>query len=333
MAEVLSQTEIDALLAAVSAGSVETDEAIAAGELAIKKDWIAYDLTSQEKIVRSRLVALQGIHERFSRLIRTTLSTTLKKSVVVNCTNTDFVRFSDYLANILLPTSINIIEMTNLKGFMLLVMSSKLTYALIDAYYGGSERPFSKIGGREEFTMIESNMIQKICELAIKDMKEAWRLNYPLELKYSRSEGNPHFVGSIHGSETVAVVTFEIEFENLSGSFAVILQVRPLDAIQQSLSVNVTGEISGENDSWREHWLTELNSFPLELCVELGETTRNLTDLQKLKPGDILPLTQDAASPLNAYLEGVTKLEGLMGVCRGNRAIRITDFVDSRKTT
>ncbi len=333
MAEVLSQTEIDALLAAVSAGSIETEEAMAAAAEVGKKDWIAYDLTTHEKIVRSRLVALQGIHERFSRIFRATLSNTLKKSVVVNCTNTDFIRFSDYLSNILLPTSLNIIEMSNLKGFMVLVMSSKLTYALIDAYYGGSERPFSKIGGREEFTTIESNMIQKVCELAIKDMQEAWKLNFPLELKYSRSESNPHFVGRIHGSEPVAIVTFEIEFENLSGSFVVILQVRPMDAIQQNLSVNVTGEISGESDSWREHWLTELNSLPLDLRVELGNTMKNLTDVKSLKVGDIIPLTQDAASPLHASLEGIAKIEGLMGVCRGNRAIRLTNFVDSRKTT
>ncbi len=331
MAEVLSQTEIDALLAAVSAGNVETQEtphATATGG----KDWIAYDLTSHEKVVGSRLVGLQGIHERFSRLFRATLSTALKKSVVVTCTNTDFIHFSDYLANILLPTSLNVIEMTNLKGFMILVMSSKLTYALVDAYYGGSERPFSKIGGREEFTTIESNMIQKISEMAIRDMQEAWKLNYPLELKYTRSESNPHFVGSIHGSETVAIVTFDVEFENLSGSFVVILQVRPLDPIQQNLSVNVLAEVTGEGDSWKEHWLTELNSLPLELSVELGTTRKALSELNAMKPGDVLPLSQDAASPLNGSLEGVVKLEGLMGICRGNRAIRLTNFVDSRKT-
>ena len=83
MAEVLSQSEIDALLAAVSEGSVETEE-----KVNTPIDWIAYDLTSQEKIVRGKLAALQGIHERFSRLFRITMSQTLKKNVTINATNT-----------------------------------------------------------------------------------------------------------------------------------------------------------------------------------------------------------------------------------------------------
>ena len=224
MAEVLSQTEIDALLAAVSTGNVATDDTPTKSTI----DWIAYDLTSQEKIVRGRLAALEGIHERFARLFRVTLSSTLKKNATVTPTHTDFLKFGDYLSNILLPTSLNMISIPNLKGSMLFVVSSKLTYALVDAYYGGSERPFSKIGGREEFTKIENNMIRKMCLLAVRDLKEAWRLNYPIELEYMRAESNPHFVGTIHSSEFVAVVTFEVEFEALSGPLILIIQLRAL---------------------------------------------------------------------------------------------------------
>ena len=83
MAEVLSQSEIDALLSAVSTGTVDSAEATPP-QSRPGADWIAYDLTSQEKIVRGRLAGLQGIHERFSRLFRITLSNTLKKSVTVN---------------------------------------------------------------------------------------------------------------------------------------------------------------------------------------------------------------------------------------------------------
>jgi len=328
MAEVLSQTEIDALLAAVSSGNVETEEA---GLSAKNTDWIAYDLTSQEKIVRGRLAALQGIHERFSRLFRATLSHTLKKPATVNCVNTDFIRFSDYLSNILLPTSLNIVQMSNLKGHMVFVMSSKLTYAMVDAYYGGSERPFSKIGGREEFTNIENNMVKKICALAIGDMKEAWRLNYPIDLEYLRSESNPHFVGAIHGSETVAVVTFEVEFENLSGPFIVILQVRSLDPIQQHLSVNITDEVSADSKLWRNHWLNEIPTIELDVKVDLGHTQRSLSEVNGFKAGDSLLLQQDAAAPLEVAVEGLAKLKGLMGVCRGNTAIRVTDFISTNK--
>lgn len=328
MAEVLSQTEIDALLAAVSSGSIETEETSANAATGVKAptDWIAYDLTSQEKIVRGRLAALQGIHERFSRVFRSTLSQALKKNVSVTCSNTDFIRFGDYLGNILLPTSLNILHMTNLKGYMVFVVGSKLTYALIDSYYGGSERPFSKIGGREEFTSIENTMIQKFCQMAMGDLQEAWRLNYPVELEYVKSENNPHFVGHIHSSETVAVVTFEVEFENLSGPLILILQVRALDPIVQFLAVNVTGEISAQKDVWSRHWKKELSTLPLDLKVELGATHKRLQDMNDLQVGQTIILEQDAALPLAVVVEGIPKLKGFMGVCRGNAAVRVTDI-------
>ena len=66
MAEVLSQSEIDALLSAVSTGDVDTHPE---GASPPSTDWIAYDLTSQEKIIRSRFVGLEGIHDRFAALV------------------------------------------------------------------------------------------------------------------------------------------------------------------------------------------------------------------------------------------------------------------------
>lgn len=326
MAEVLSQTEIDALLAAVSTGGVETSE----GGNRPTADWIAYDLTSQEKIIRGRLVALEGIHERFSRLFRVTLSNTLKKNVTVNVTNTDFLRMSDYLANILLPTSLNIISIPELKGHMICVMSSKLTYALVDAYYGGSDRPFSKIGGREEFTSIENNMIKKICLLAVRDLEEAWKLNHPMRMEYTRSEANPQFLGVVHASELVAVVTFEVELEHVSGPFILIIQLRALEPIQQSLSVNLTGEISTDQALWRAHWLREIGQIPLNVRVEIGTTNRTLGEMGALKTEDVLVLDTDATSSLEVLVEDLPKFRGLIGACHGSTAVRVTERVNGR---
>ncbi len=337
MAEVLSQSEIDALLSAVSTGGVETappgaDSSSSGGGSSRssssgssdRSDYVAYDLTSQEKITKGRFVALQGIHERFARNFRVTLSNDLKKSVTVNSTNIDYMRFGDYLSNILLPASINIFVMTELKGYMLMVMSSKLAYAFVDAYYGGTERPFSKIGGREEFTNIETNIIQKVAKLTEKDLKTAWKLNYPMELEYLRQESNPNFVGVIHGSELVAVVNCEVEFENLSGSFVLIIQLRALENIQRELSVNVTGELSADEEQWKDHWLRELSTMEFEVKAELGHMEKKLSEVQTWKKGDVLLLEQDAVAPLDVYVEGVRKVRGTMGNYRGSRAVKLS---------
>jgi flagellar motor switch protein FliM len=321
MSEVLSQSEIDALLLAVSSGSVDTAE-----NEAEKNDWVAYDLTSQEKIYHGRLAGLEGIHERFARLFRVSLSNFFKKNVTVSATNTDYLKFGDYLSNLLRPTSLNVLSIPSLQGHMVMMMTSKLVYALLDGYYGGVERPFAKLGGRDEFTSIENNIIRKICELGIKDLEEAWRLNYPIQVQYSRMESNPAFVGSIHTTDVVAVVTFEVEFEHLSGPFTLVIQLRALDPIQSHLSVHVTNEHSRDNSTWAEHWMNEIMQLPLEIRAELGNADLNVANLKNWKAGEVITLTQDAASPLAVFIEDVPKMKGMMGLFRGNTAVRVTEM-------
>ncbi len=329
MAEVLSQNEIDALLAAVSTGDVKTEEPRAGGE----KNYINYDLTTQEKTVRGRLVGLDGIHDRFSRNLRGSLSNLLKKNVAVKTTPTEYHRFGDYLSNILLPASLNVIELPDLRGHILMVATSKLTYAIVDAYFGGSERPFSKIGGREQFTVIENNMIKKLTDVAVKDLEDAWRLNYPVKMKFQRAETNPQFIGCIHASEMIAVANFEIEFDALSGPLSLIIQLRPLEPIHASLAINMTELNQGKEGEWNLHWKEELLKLDLNCQVELGSTNRFLKDVQHWKKGDVIPLHQDASTPLDFIVEGLPKFRGLLGTLRGNHALSLTESVGGAPLT
>jgi flagellar motor switch protein FliM len=340
MPEVLSQAEIDSLLSAVSNGDLESDagkkeenqKANSAGSEG-GPNWIAYDLTSHEKIVRGKMIALQGIHERFARLFRASLTNHLKRQVSVSLNRMDFMKFGDYLNNLVLPTSVNIVSMTDLKGSLLFIVSSKLTYALVDAYYGGSERPFSKVGNRDEFTSIENNMISKVSGLALKDLQESWKLNYPLKLQPLRNETNPHFIGTIHPSELVAVLTVDVEFESLSGSCFVVLQLEPLNKIQEYLAFNVTGDFSVENGEWREHWIREVMSTEVLLQVELGATQKKLGEIENLQNGNTIVLAQDSVAPLTVYVQGLPLMAGMMGNVRGNLAIRMTKTLQSEDSS
>lgn len=331
MPEVLSQAEIDSLLTAVSTGEVAADGNPKSSPQTTepkKQDWIAYDLTSHEKIVRSRMVALQGIHERFARLFRSSLSEYLKRPVSVTYNRIDFMKFSDYLKNLILPTSVNILSMRELKGSMLFIVSSKLTYALVDAYYGGSERPFSKIGTRDEFTGIENNMINRVSKLAIADLQDAWKLNYPLCLDFNRTETNPHFIGTIHPAELVAIITVDVEFENLTGSCNIVLQLDPLSKIQDNLAFNVTGEFTLEKSEWRNHWIQEVMTTEMLVQVELGATQKTLGEIEAFKKGQEVTLAQDSTNPLIVYVQGLPLMRGMMGNVRGNLAVQMTSTLN-----
>lgn len=329
MAEVLSQTEIDALLAAVSTGEVETESQKTTDEEGA--DWIAYDLTSQEKIMHGRFWALSGIHDRFAQIFRATLTRLLKRSVTVTVASIEFMHFSDHISTMTVPSALNVISMKNLKGSLLFQVGSKFTYAMVDAYYGGAERPYSKIGGREDFTNIETMMIKKLTMLAIADLQEAWRANFQLELEYKRVETNPHFVGVINTQDNVVVVTLDIDFDNLTGPIVIIVPLRPLERIAQALAVNVSSYGDEDYEIWKTHWLKEIRDTELDIRVELGVTHRTLGSLGDLKLGEVLVLDQEAKGELIVTVEGQPKLSGLMGSCHGNSAVRVTELLCTKE--
>jgi flagellar motor switch protein FliM len=326
MAEVLSQNEIDALLTAVTDGQVaavaQNNPSVASEEAT--KEYALYDLTSQDKIIRGRLVALKGIHERFASLFRMTLNQKLKKTVTVKVQNTEFVKFSDYQSNLNAPLNLALFETEELRGTMVLVSKSSFAYTLVDAYYGGADRPYAKAGEREAFTSIENEIIRKFVGLASKDLEQAWKLNYLLKLKYQRAESNPFFVGAIQPNDSVAVVSCEVEVESLKGSFDLVVQLHPLDSISHCLSVNITGQIPGEEETWKEHWLKELMDMDFEVRGLLGQTEKSLKEIRRMKVGDVLVLNQDATSPIPLLIQDVSKCRGMIGVLRGNNAVRLT---------
>jgi len=61
----------------------------------------------------------------------------------------------------------------------------------------------------------------------------------------------------------------------------------------------------------------------IDLSVELGHTTINVDDLQKLKVGDILKLDASSSESLVLKVENVPKMLGHPVTHKGNMALRI----------
>jgi flagellar motor switch protein FliM len=89
MSQVLSQTEVDALLDAVVGGEVDVGN-----KSGTKEDTsiVTYDLTSQDKVIRGRMPTLDIIYERFIRAYRMTLSSQLRKLATLSIASTDTMK-------------------------------------------------------------------------------------------------------------------------------------------------------------------------------------------------------------------------------------------------
>ena len=347
MNQVLSQSEVEQLLGAVQQGIPETSkkEGSAAltsggGEGGRGKsasdfhshfsgdDVVAYDLTNQDRVIRGRMPTLDIIYERFIRLFRMSLSNSLRRIATLSIVSTDLIKFGEFANTLPIPSCMGILRFDGLKGSGLIVFESKLAYALVDSFFGGTDRVYSKVDNKE-FTRIEMTIMRKVMELAIKDMEEAWVPVHKLDISVMRTEVNPQFVGVVPPSDVVVATTFEVELENASGTISFVIPYSTLEPVKQKLNAQFQTETDHVDREWTDKIEEHIRSTDMNVQVNLGSATISVADLVNLSMGDVIPLTQDADGELNVLVEGVPKFKCLIGASRGNRAIQVTRVIEA----
>ncbi len=335
MNQVLSQSEVDALLNAVmdpnagAAGGGSGGDSGGGGvdEKVQQINVTPYDLGNQDRVIRGRMMTLDIIYERFIRLFRVSLSTSLRKIASLSIISTDLLKFGEFLNTLPIPSCMGVMRFDTLRGSGMIVIESKLVYALVDAFFGGSDRPYTKSEGKE-FTRIELSVIGKVIDLALKDLDEAWAPVHRTDISFVRIEVNPQFVGLVPPSDVVISTTFEVELEHASGTIAVVVPYQTLEPIKEKLNAGFQPEGDRFERVWTHQLREHISDTFLNCRVNLGETNLTVGDLVNLNVGDIIPLTQDADGELDLHIEGTAKYKCLFGVSRGNRAIQITRAID-----
>ncbi len=326
MNQILSQDEVDALLQGVTGGEIDApggDEDELAGEGGI----VPYDLTSQERIIRGRMPTLEIIHQRFSRTFRSAISAMLRRVVDVALVSTDMIKFGEFLKTLPVPTSLHIYKMEPLRGFALVVLETKLVFALVDVLFGGSARTHVKVEGRD-FTPIETYIIKRIVLKLLEDLHVAWRPVHELNIEYSRSEVNPQFAGIVPPSDLVVVVTFEMEIEDQQGNLSFCIPYSMIEPIRAKLHAGFQSDRLEIDHAWLNRLQERIMGAEVDLVSFLGQAMIGAGDLMKLKVGDIIPLETEETGELDIMVEGVCKFKGRPGAVKGKTALEVTQLTE-----
>ena len=327
MAQVLSQDEVDALLNAVNDGDSDDlmggDSGDFGGEDEADDNIQTYDLTNQDRVIRGRMPILEIIYERFIRSFRVSLSNSLRKISTISMISTDLLKFGEFVNTLPIPSCMCIMRFNELRGPALLVFESKLAYAIIDSYFGGTDRPFTKIEGKE-FTMIELSFMKKVMDMALSDLEEAWAPVHRIDAQYLRTEINPQFVGVVPPSDVIIATTLEVEFESASGTIMIVVPYSTIEPIKQKLSSSFQTDNDMADSIWTHAMNEHIKQAKATMTVKLGETNITVGDLVTLEKGDIIPLNQEASGEVSIEVEGVDKMRCLIGTHKGNRAVQIT---------
>ncbi|NOX34996.1 MAG: flagellar motor switch protein FliM [Deltaproteobacteria bacterium] len=322
MSEILSQDEVDSLLDGLDSGEVETEADVVTPEPV--DGIIAYDFTSQDKVVRARMPTFDVINERLSREVRATLSSLLQTNVDVSANPFDTLKFSEFVRSLPVPTSLHVFRLEPLRGHGLVVFESQLVYNLIDTFFGGEALGKARVEGRE-FTTIEEVMIKKAVVAVLKNIEASWAPIEPVKASLIRSEMNPQFTAIVLPTDLVLVTRFEIELEQSAGNLVVCYPYSMIEPMRNKLSSGVQTEAEEIDTNWRRMIREVILESEVVVKIQLGRTEITGERLIYMQKGDVIQLDNDASEPLKCYVDGLEKLTGYVGVQRGFQAFKIKD--------
>ena len=186
MGEVLSQSEIDNLLKALSSGELDVDEMKNTEEKQVKN----YDFARPSKFSKEHLRTLEIIFEHFGRLLSTNLPAYLRKTVNVEVVNSEVVIYSEFSNALSNPVLLGVVGMQPLSGNIIMEMASNLGFAIVDRLLGGAGNALDK---ERDFSEIELTILERIFTVCVNQLQEPWENVVKVNPRLERIETNSQF--------------------------------------------------------------------------------------------------------------------------------------------
>lgn len=311
----LSQEEVDALLEGVTGESQKTvEEAAEHGEVR------AYNISSQERIVRGRMPTMEIVNERFTRNLRVGLFNFIRRSPEISVGPVTVQRYSAFLRELAVPTNFNIVAIRPLRGSGLIVCEPALVFGVIDTLYGGIGKFQTRIEGRD-FSATEQRVINRLVDVITAEYKKAWKGIYPLELEYQRSEMQPQFANIATPSEIVISTSFQLEIGDITGAIHFCFPYSTLEPIRDVLYSSTQGDSIEVDRRWVNLLTREIQAAEITLVAELARADATIEQLLAMKKGDFIEL--DRQPKIQASVDGVPIFECQYGTHNAKYAIRI----------
>jgi flagellar motor switch protein FliM len=326
LSDVLDQSEVDALLAAVEGGQMQQEAAPTVfGRVGRHRvDVHVYDFKRPERVSKDQMRALEALHEGFGRNFGAALSGYLRTIVEVNVANIEQLTYSEFIHSLPNPTCFNLLKAEQLDGQLCLEISPLIIYPIIDRLLGGSNADL--FIPQRPLTQIEQRLVQRITDRATHHLSEAWSNLTPVTFSVHDFESNPQLVQIVPPNETVVVVGFELKMGNRSGTMSLCIPYNVIEPIMGMLAAQnwFSYQRKGGQDDHLRKLTKNVSNAAVELRAFLAQTTIRVADLLNLQVGDVITTDKDSNHDVLIQIEGKNKFLGQVGQYRGTRSIRIT---------
>lgn len=339
MDDILSQGEIDALMAGLDSEMASTDAAGAGAAVAEEAEAEAdpdplptakgdkkikrYDFKRPDRFSKDQLRMLEMMHEAFARHFGTALSAFIRTIAEIQVTSVKQSSYGEYVNGLTSPTALTVFSFEPLRGNCMLEINPTIIFPIIDRVLGGPGNPMAK---ERELTDIEQVVVGKLAVKALDSLRDAWERVARVNPEIVNKETNPQFVQLVAPSEMCLVIKFSVKVKDHKGLMTICFPYMVLESVVQKVSTQrwFTANSGGSTPETRQTLQQRLQSTQVPVSVQLGKLTLSAAQVLGLKAGDVIPLNISVNSQLDVLVEDRRKFGGRPGIHSKRKAVMIT---------
>lgn len=322
--DVLTQEQIDALLAAANEDSSSLEEL--KREETTRKVKV-YDFKRPDKFSKDQIRTLYMLHESFARMLNTYMSSHLRTLVNVDVASVEQLTYQEFVQSLANPSVITILGVPPLKGNIIFEISTEIAFAYLDRVFGGDGSTNMKT---RVLTEIEDAVMRRFVNSAMERFKEAWSNVTPMNPILEATESNPQFTQIVPPNDMVVIVTMQTKLGEVEGMMNICIPYLVLEPIMSKLTTTFWVAASAAKDDKVEH--TELirktlNRTRVPFVVEVGRVQITIREFLTLGFGDVLQLNTKVKEDFPCMIGTNAKFLCRPGTFGKKMAVQITQVI------
>lgn len=334
MADVLSQSQIDALLNSMQNAEAES---VAEESKKPKQKYRKYDFYSPKKYTKDKLKMLHSIYDNYARIATSQINGLFRVASEVEVLGVEEQRYYEF-GNALNETDVITLANVELQDHsknppMLLHIAPTLMGSMIDRMLGGTGTDLT-VDMSYQYTDIELALYEKIIKYLVGITTDVWAAYIKVNTQFDRVEENPSMFQGISVDETVVIIMMKIQMGEIEGAMNICIPGTLLgnmfDIIDKTKHLADKGNQMQEKDS-REEIMGSIKESRMDVMAQLGVARLNLDDVYNLHVGDVIDLNKTQDSPVALHVAGQPWFIGQLGVHNKNIAVKIEERVEVPK--
>lgn len=336
MADVLSQSQIDALLKSMSADAPaqETKTESVQPLSPEEKNYIKYDFFSPRKFTKEKMKILRSVFENYARILTSQINGIFRVMTDITVLDVQERRYYEYVNALHENDCMTMIDASiageeKMSVPLMLFVTPGMVITLINHMLGGED--IVAVEDDYRYSDVERALYKRIVEYMTGALKDGFSNYVSIDFSVEHVEENPTMVQDVGLDETVAIIILNVDISGQAQEkLKICLPGNLLTVIFHSIDNRKHLARGFSYQDNKEKIMDNIRYSKLPITGQLGTVQLDLKGLYQIQVGDVIDLGKPKDSPVRLFVGRQPWFTGQMGCYKKNVAVKIEKCIASQ---